>query len=121
MLAGVVLASALHLPPAAQIGMGCISAGAAALNDLDCGGASAARVLGPVSGALSWLVQGYSKLVYRWTRGEGDPENRGAHRYATHSLVLLLAVWFQGHAARDTAVGQVPAPEVAGHQNGPLG
>lgn len=89
---GVLLAAALHLPEAADIGLGIVSAGAAALNDLDCGGASAARVLGPVSGALSSVVQGYSKLIYRLTRGEGDPVDRGAHRYATHALPLLVLV-----------------------------
>lgn len=89
---GVVLASALHLPPAVQIASGLLSAGASALNDLDCKGASAARVLGPVSGGLSWVVRRYADAIYGATRGEGDPEDAGTHRKATHAIPILLLV-----------------------------
>lgn len=89
---GVVVASALHHSPGAQIACGVITAGASALNDLDCKGASAARVLGPVSDALSWLVRRYADLIYGATRGDGDPEDAGTHRKATHAIPILLLV-----------------------------
>lgn len=89
---GVLLASALGFPPIAQIASGLVSSGAAALNDLDCKGASAARVLGPVSDALSWLVRRYADAIYGATRGEGDPADAGTHRKATHAIPVLLLV-----------------------------
>lgn len=87
---GALTGNAIGMPPAAVIGFGCVAAGAAALNDLDHDGAAASRVLGPVSRLLAEGVQLYARLLYRLTRGPGDPDRRGAHRGATHSIPLLL-------------------------------
>lgn len=89
---GVLVASALGMPPAVQIASGLVSAGASALNDLDCKGASAARVLGPVSDLLSWLVRLYAAAIYHTTRGEGDDEDAGTHRKATHAVPIIVLV-----------------------------
>lgn len=78
------------IPAAGVCALGIVAAGASALNDLDHPNASASRMLGPVSGLLSMLVQFYARLMYRATRGPGDPLTRGAHRGATHALPLLL-------------------------------
>lgn len=86
MLAG----AALPIPTVGAIGFATVAAGAAALNDLDHDDAAATRVLGPLSRILAEVVQAYARLLYRLTRGPGDPEKRGAHRGATHSIPLLL-------------------------------
>lgn len=94
---GVLVGSRLPIPAAAVIGFGCVGAGAAALNDLDHDDAAASRVLGPISRLLAETVQCYARWIYRRTRGQGDPEHRGAHRGATHALPLLpipcAALW----------------------------
>ncbi len=87
---GALTATAIGLPPVGIVAFGCVTAGASALNDLDHDDACASRVLGPVSRALAELVQAYARLLYRLTRGPGDPRRRGAHRGATHSIPLLL-------------------------------
>lgn len=86
---GVLAAGALSLPDAAIVGFGLVAAGASALNDLDHDDAAASRVLGPLSRLLAELVQAYARVLYRLTRGPGDPVTRGAHRGATHALPLL--------------------------------
>lgn len=77
------------LTPGAMVAFALVSAGAAALNDLDHPQSSASRVLGPVSGLLSDLVQAYARAMYLVTRGPGDPRSRGAHRGATHAIPML--------------------------------
>lgn len=86
---GALTAGALGLPDAAVVGFGCVTAGASALNDLDHDQASASRVLGPLSRLLAEAVQAYARVLYRITRGPGDPVTKGAHRGATHALPLL--------------------------------
>lgn len=86
---GAATGQLFGLPPTAVVGFGCVAAGASALNDLDHPQSSASRVLGPLSGLLSWLVQAYARMMYAATRGPGDPRARGAHRGATHAIPLL--------------------------------
>lgn len=87
---GMLAGAALPIPTVGAIGFATVAAGAAALNDLDHDDAAATRVLGPLSRILAEAVQAYARLLYRLTRGPGDPEQRGAHRGATHSIPLLL-------------------------------
>lgn len=87
---GMLAGAALPIPTAGAIGFAAVAAGAAALNDLDHDDAAATRVLGPLSRILAEAVQAYARMLYRLTRGPGDPEKRGAHRGATHSIPLLL-------------------------------
>lgn len=80
-----------------------VVAGYALLPDLDCHGATASRLLGPVTGlgsrALSWC----SVRLYQATRGPAEEGSRshGGHRHATHCLAFVLLA---GGAAAGTSL-----------------
>lgn len=118
---GTLTGTALGFPASGVVAFSIVAAGAAALNDLDHDHAAASRVLGPVSRLLAETVQAYARLLYRVTRGPGDPDRRGAHRGATHALPLLLipcaVLLVLPHAASGVA-GSVA--ELAGANPGPV-
>lgn len=66
-----------------------ITAGYALFPDLDHPNATATRVLGPVTGALSRVLRAASAGLYAKTKGPQD-EPEGRHRHLTHTLVFAL-------------------------------
>jgi membrane-bound metal-dependent hydrolase YbcI (DUF457 family) len=95
--AGALTGQAVGLPPVAAAAFALVTTGAACLNDLDHDDSAATRSLGPFSRLVAECVQFLSRLTFAATRGPGDPPGGGEHRYATHSLVMLVpiaaAVW----------------------------
>ncbi len=67
-----------------------LAAGAALLPDLDAPQATVSRAFGPLSQALSRLVENSSQLLVNLTRGRRDQRCRNGHRTATHTLWFAL-------------------------------
>lgn len=91
--AGLLLAPHLHahtLPQAVVVATVC--AGAALIPDLDHPGSRASRIAGPVTQALSAVVQAASRLTYRATRGRRDEYCSGEHRHLTHTLLFAAGL-----------------------------
>ncbi|MTD58458.1 metal-dependent hydrolase [Amycolatopsis pithecellobii] len=68
------------------------TAGFALLPDLDHPGAGASRLLGPVTGALSWLLRRVSAALYALTKGPRDEKHTGTHRHMSHTLLFALGL-----------------------------
>ncbi|WP_406141840.1 metal-dependent hydrolase [Streptomyces sp. NBC_01089] len=67
-----------------------ISAGAALAPDLDHKAATISNAFGPLSHGLCALVDALAAVVYRATRGKGDPRKGGGHRTLTHTGVWAV-------------------------------
>ncbi len=67
-----------------------IAAGAALLPDLDSPPATVSRSFGPLSQALSHIVENTSQVLVNLTRGRRDPQCRNGHRTVTHTLWFAL-------------------------------
>ncbi|MDF8263569.1 metal-dependent hydrolase [Luteipulveratus flavus] len=87
------------------------TAGFALLPDLDHPGASASRLLGPVTALLCRILRALSAAVYALTKGPRDEKVKGKHRHLTHTLLFAIGLWYATDAATDkwgpTAVGVV--------------
>lgn len=70
-----------------------VTSGFALLPDLDHRSSTASRLLGPVTGALSWLVRKTSTVIYELTKGPRD-EDGSEHRTWWHTglAAALLGV-----------------------------
>jgi membrane-bound metal-dependent hydrolase YbcI (DUF457 family) len=68
------------------------TAGFALLPDLDHPGASASRLLGPLTGALSWLLTHASAALYAVTKGPRDERRRGTHRHLSHTILFAVGL-----------------------------
>jgi hypothetical protein len=71
--------------------------------DLDHPGARASRLLGPVTGGLSWLLRRASSALYAATKGPRDENHNGTHRHLSHTVLFAGAVG--GLTAAGVAVG----------------
>lgn len=69
-----------------------VTAGYALLPDLDHPTASATRLLGPVTGGISWLLRRASGWLYARTKGPRDENGTGTHRHLSHTLLFALAL-----------------------------
>ncbi|MET9533302.1 MULTISPECIES: metal-dependent hydrolase [unclassified Streptomyces] len=67
-----------------------ISAGAALAPDLDHKAATISTAFGPLSHGLCAVVDGLATLVYKATRGKGDPRRAGGHRTLTHTWLWAV-------------------------------
>ncbi|MGL5911573.1 MAG: metal-dependent hydrolase [Phycicoccus sp.] len=69
--------------------LGVVMAGAALLPDLDHPRSAGARVLGPVTGVVAWVLVRLSRVVYQATATRADLAERPAasHRTLTHTVV----------------------------------
>lgn len=93
--AGVVLAPALGAQDVATVStVGAVTAVAALIPDLDCGGSMLSRALGPVGWILSHALRSMSKLLYRVTKGPDDEDCEGGHRHASHCALFAVLVGF---------------------------
>jgi membrane-bound metal-dependent hydrolase YbcI (DUF457 family) len=89
--AGLAVAPLVGLTSVAEvIPFAAATAGYALLPDLDHPGAGASRLLGPITGLLSWAVRGFSAALYAITKGPRDERSTGKHRHASHTLVAAL-------------------------------
>lgn len=68
------------------------TAGFALLPDLDHPGAGASRLLGPITGAISWLLRRLSSVVYALTKGPRDEKSQGKHRHLSHTVLFAAAL-----------------------------
>ncbi|RZQ62176.1 metal-dependent hydrolase [Amycolatopsis suaedae] len=68
------------------------TAGFALLPDLDHPGARASRLLGPLTGALSWLLRKASGALYQVTKGPRDERGKGTHRHLSHTVLFAAAL-----------------------------
>lgn len=79
------------------------TAGFALLPDLDHPKARASKLLGPLTGAVSWLLRKASAGLYAVTKGPRDEDRTGTHRHLSHTV--LFAVALGGLTAIGTATG----------------
>lgn len=77
---------------AAAVPFATVVAGYAIAPDIDCGGATVSRLLGPVTKLLSKLCVAGSKRIYAATATERDDHSAsaGGHRGVTHLIVTAL-------------------------------
>jgi membrane-bound metal-dependent hydrolase YbcI (DUF457 family) len=102
--AGLAAAPLVGLQGAAEVlPFAFTTAGYALAPDLDHPGATASRLLGPVTGLLSRGVRAVSAALYRATKGRRDEDSDGEHRHASHTLVASLL--FGGLAAMGGHLG----------------
>lgn len=93
--AGVVVAPLIGLTTLAEVvPFAAATAGYALLPDLDHPGASASRLLGPLSGLVSRALRALSGVLYALTKGPRDEDRTGTHRHATHTLAAAIGLGF---------------------------
>ncbi|NIJ10197.1 membrane-bound metal-dependent hydrolase YbcI (DUF457 family) [Saccharomonospora amisosensis] len=103
--AGLGLAPAVGLTSVAQVVVfASTTAGFALLPDLDHPHARASKLLGPLTGALSWLLRKASAGLYAVTKGPRDERVKGTHRHLSHTLLFAVALG-AGTAAATAAGG----------------
>ncbi|PRX50359.1 LexA-binding, inner membrane-associated putative hydrolase [Prauserella shujinwangii] len=102
--AGLALAPAVGIASLSQaVVFAATTAGFALLPDLDHPGARASKLLGPVTGALSWLLRKASSGLYAVTKGPRDERHSGTHRHLSHTVLFAAALG--GATAAGTAAG----------------
>jgi hypothetical protein len=99
-IVGFGLAAAAGLPPAEAV-LVAVIIGYAPAPDLDCSGATASRLLGPVTQLLSCLLTRLSAGTFRCTRTAHDRRSAGTHRHLSHTVLFAvilgaLAQWTSG-------------------------
>jgi hypothetical protein len=88
---------------APQVVFAATTAGFALLPDLDHPGATATRLLGWFTRAVSWLLRKSSARLYAATKGPRDERCTGTHRHLSHTVLFALALG--GAAAVGAAAG----------------
>jgi membrane-bound metal-dependent hydrolase YbcI (DUF457 family) len=68
------------------------TAGFALLPDLDHPSARASKLLGPLTGALSWLLRRVSAALYALTKGPRDEKVKGTHRHLSHTVLFAAGL-----------------------------
>jgi membrane-bound metal-dependent hydrolase YbcI (DUF457 family) len=90
------------------------TAGYALVPDLDHPGASASRLLGPLTETVSTIVRALSSLLYRLTKGPRDEDSTGTHRHATHTLAAAIGLGMLAAGLGDRGKWAVLAVAVTG-------
>lgn len=91
--AGLGLAPVVGLTTTAQVVVfAATTAGFALLPDLDHPHARASKLLGPLTGALSWLLRKASAGLYAVTKGPRDERVKGTHRHLSHTVLFAAAL-----------------------------
>ncbi len=86
-----VAGTTLTLP--AILACATLAAGGALLNDLDSPSSTASHAAGRLTGWVSWVTCGASRLAFRLTATESDRRYaRGAHRGVTHTLTFAVTL-----------------------------
>ncbi|WP_427894409.1 metal-dependent hydrolase [Kribbella sp. GL6] len=113
--AGLAVAPLVGLTTVAEVvPFAAATAGYALLPDLDHPGASASRLLGPVTRLVSGAVRAFSGVLYKLTKGPRDEEGTGKHRHATHTLVAAVLLGFLAATLGDRGKWAVLAVAVTG-------
>ncbi|WP_116044356.1 metal-dependent hydrolase [Amycolatopsis palatopharyngis] len=91
--AGLVVAPLTGVNSIAQaVVFASTTAGFALLPDLDHPGARASKLLGPLTGGVSWLLRKASGALYSVTKGPRDENGKGTHRHLSHTVLFALAI-----------------------------
>jgi len=77
------------------------TAGFALLPDLDHPGASASRLLGWLTGLISWLLRRVSAAMYALTKGPRDEKIAGKHRHLSHTVLFAAGLGFATSAGTE--------------------
>ncbi|WP_199431460.1 metal-dependent hydrolase [Qaidamihabitans albus] len=102
--AGLGLAPVVGIgSPAQALVFAATTAGFALLPDLDHPGARASKLLGPLTGVVSWLLRKASSGLYAVTKGPRDERHSGTHRHLSHTVLFAAALG--GATAAGTAAG----------------
>lgn len=89
--AGLAVAPVVGLNSLAEIvPFAAATAGYALVPDLDHPGASASRLLGPITWLVSRAVRASSAALYAVTKGPRDENSSGQHRHASHTLAAAV-------------------------------
>jgi membrane-bound metal-dependent hydrolase YbcI (DUF457 family) len=113
--AGLAVAPLVGLTSVAEVvPFAAATAGYALLPDLDHPGASASRLLGPVTRLVSGAVRAFSGVLYKLTKGPRDEEGTGKHRHATHTLAAAVLLGFLAASLGDRGKWAVLAVAVTG-------
>jgi hypothetical protein len=67
-------------------------AGYALVPDLDHPGATASKILGPITGAVSFCLRKSSAALYALTKGPRDEKVSGQHRHLSHTVLFALTL-----------------------------
>ncbi|WP_410787633.1 metal-dependent hydrolase [Kribbella sp. C-35] len=113
--AGLAVAPLVGLTSVAEVvPFAAATAGYALVPDLDHPGASASRLLGPVTRLVSAAVRAFSGVLYNVTKGPRDEDSTGKHRHATHTLVAAILLGMLAASLGDRGKWAVLAVAVTG-------
>jgi membrane-bound metal-dependent hydrolase YbcI (DUF457 family) len=113
--AGLLVAPLIGLTSVAEVvPFAAATAGYALVPDLDHPGASASRLLGPVTRLVSAVVRAFSGVLYTVTKGPRDEESTGKHRHATHTLAAAIVLGMLAAGLGDRGKWAVLAVAVTG-------
>ncbi|WP_350276951.1 metal-dependent hydrolase [Kribbella sp. HUAS MG21] len=113
--AGLAVAPLVGLTSVAEVvPFAAATAGYALVPDLDHPGASASRLLGPLTRLVSGVVRALSGLLYNLTKGPRDEDSTGKHRHATHTLVAAVLLGMLAASLGDRGKWAVLAVAVTG-------
>jgi membrane-bound metal-dependent hydrolase YbcI (DUF457 family) len=98
--AGLAVAPLVGLTSVAEVvPFAAATAGYALLPDLDHPGASASRLLGPLTGFVASVIRAFSSLLYKLTKGPRDEDSTGQHRHFSHTVVAAVLLGFATSSA----------------------
>lgn len=113
--AGLAVAPLIGLTTVAEVvPFAAATAGYALVPDLDHPGASASRLLGPITEAVSTVVRAFSGVLYNVTKGPRDEDSTGKHRHATHTLAAAIGLGVLAASLGDRGKWAVLAVAVTG-------
>jgi membrane-bound metal-dependent hydrolase YbcI (DUF457 family) len=113
--AGLAVAPLIGLTSVAEmVPFAAATAGYALVPDLDHPGASASRLLGPVTRLVSGAVRTFSGVLYNLTKGPRDEDSTGKHRHATHTLAAAIGLGILAASLGDRGKWAVLAVAVTG-------
>jgi len=93
--AGLGIAPLLgHGDLAGALLVGLVTAGFALLPDFDHRHSTASRYLGPLTGAVSFLLRKSSRYVYAITKGPRDEPVTGEHRHLSHTVLFAVLLGY---------------------------
>jgi membrane-bound metal-dependent hydrolase YbcI (DUF457 family) len=113
--AGLAVAPLIGLTSVAEVvPFAAATAGYALLPDLDHPGASASRLLGPITRLVSGVIRAFSGVLYDLTKGPRDEDSTGRHRHATHTLAAAILLGVLAASLGDRGKWAVLAVAVTG-------
>jgi hypothetical protein len=83
-----------HGDVAGAVLIGLVTAGFALLPDFDHRSSTASRFLGPLTGALSFVLRKSSRYVYAVTKGPRDEPVTGEHRHLSHTVLFAVLLGY---------------------------